>query len=404
MQLLGHGSQEGMVVAPKEMISPRACGRLTWAEVDLEAIAHNLQLVRALVGPEREIMAVVKADAYGHGAVAVARKVLEAGANWLGVALPEEGIALREAGIRCPILVLGPTMPQQARQLLDGDLSVSLYSLEMAMALHTEASRRGVSAKVHVKVDTGMGRLGLEPAQSLELLEKLRSMPRIRIEGLYTHLATADDPDPSFALKQLDRLLEVDRLARERGIRVPFRHAANSAALLTLPESRLDLVRPGIMIYGCDSGFRSRLPVELRPALAWKTLVAHLRELSPGESVSYGRTFVATRPTVIGVLPVGYADGLPRRLSNRGEALVRGRRVSMVGSICMDVTMVDLTHVPGASVGDEVVLIGRQGQESITADHMAQVAGTIPYEILCGLTPRVPRYYLDGPQQGKETG
>lgn len=402
MQLLGHGFQEE--VALKEIISPRSSGRPTWAEVDLGAIAHNVELVRALVGPDRGIMAVVKADAYGHGAVAVARKVLEAGASWLGVGLPEEGMALREAGIRCPILVLGPTMPQQAPQLLEGDLSVSLYSVEMAMALQTEASRRGVSARVHVKVDTGMGRLGLEPARSLELLERLRSMSRIRIEGLYTHLATADDPDPSFALKQLDRLLEVDRLARGRGIRVPFRHAANSAALVTLPDSTLDLVRPGIMIYGCDSGFRGRLPVEMRPALSWKTLVAHLRELSPGESVSYGRTFVASRPTIIGVLPVGYADGLPRRLSNRGEVLVRGRRASMVGTICMDMTMVDLTRVPGASVGDEVVLIGRQGQESITADDMAKVAGTIPYEILCGLTPRVPRYYLDGPQRGKEAG
>lgn len=373
---------------------PLCSCRPTWAEVDLGAIAHNVGLVRDLVGPERAIMAVVKADAYGHGALAVARKALEAGANWLGVALPEEGMELRKAGIRSPILVLGPTMPQQVPQVLEADLSLSLFSLEVALALEAEASKRGALARVHVKVDTGMGRLGIRPGQALEFLDRVRAMPHVRIEGLYTHLATADDPDPSFALEQLSRFMEVDHKARQRGIHAQLRHAANSAALVTLGHARLELVRPGIMIYGCHPRPQAPLPIALRPALTWKTCVAHIRELSPGESVSYGRTFVASRPTRVGVLPVGYADGLPRQVSNRGEVLVRGVRAPIVGTVCMDVTIVDVTHIQGVSVGDEVVLLGRQAKEAITAEELAQRAGTISYEILCGLSKRVPRLYV----------
>jgi len=378
----------------EHMLPPWA--RPTWAEVDLGAVSHNIRMIRKKVGPHRSIMAVVKADAYGHGAKQVARAALQAGADWLGVAFPEEGAELRDAGIRAPIVVMGPVLPFQLALVLERDLAVSISSMDLAKALEEEAAQRGLFARVHVKVDTGMGRLGVPADQAPAFLRELSSLGRLRMEGLYTHLATADELYSDFAREQLRRFLEVDRKARENGINIPFRHAANSAGLISLGElGLLELVRPGLMLYGCFPNPGMSNPLSLRPALAWKTRVAHLRDLEAGQSVSYGRTFVAAGPMRVAVLPLGYGDGLPRSLSNRGQVLVRGSRAPIVGMICMDMTIVDVTRIQGVELGDEVVLVGRQAGHEISAEEVARWAGTISYEILCGVSKRVPRVYLE---------
>jgi alanine racemase len=339
-------------------------------------------------------MAMVKANAYGHGAVAIAKTALASGATWLGVALPEEGWALRRAGIRAPILVLGPTGPDQVPLVLEADLAQAVFTWDLAIALEGEAARRNRRVLVHVKVDTGMGRIGLQVDHALRFLESLRRLGHVEIQGIYTHLATADEADKSFALRQLETFLDTCAEAASRGIAIPLKHVSNSAGILDVPETYQDLVRPGIMIYGCYPSPSVDRAVALRPAMTWKTRVAFVKELQPGDSVSYGRTFVARRPMRVATLPVGYGDGYPRLLSNRGEVLVRERRASVVGAVCMDMTMVDVTHIQGASVDDEVVLFGRQGAAHLPVEEVAQWAGTISYEILCGVGARVPRVYL----------
>lgn len=370
--------------------------RPTWVEVDLGAIRFNINLIRQTVGPEREIMAVVKADAYGHGAKEVAREALYAGASCLGVGLVEEGIELRREGIRAPIVILGPTFPFQARAIVEWRLSPGVWTMEMAEALQYEASERDTMAVVHVKVDTGMSRMGVSPSSALEFLEALRKFPNLHVEGIYTHLATAEEAHREFTKRQLDTFLNLEALIRERmGVGIK-RHVANSSALFLLESSRFDLVRPGIAIYGCRPKAHSPTIAPLRPALSWKTRVCYLRDIRPGDAVSYGCKFVASKPTRVAILPVGYGDGIPCALSGRGEVLIRGRRAPIIGAVCMDVTMVDVTDIEDVAVEDEVVIIGPQGEERITAEEVAQWAGTISYEILCGISRRTPRIYLNG--------
>jgi alanine racemase len=373
---------------------PAEVRRPTVAEVDLGAIGHNIKGIQERVGPRRRLMAMVKANAYGHGAVTIAKTALASGANWLGVALPEEGWALRRAGTQAPILVLGPTGPDQVPLVLAADLAQAVFTWDLAVALEAEAARRNRRALVHVKVDTGMGRIGLQVDQALQFLESLRKLGHVDIQGIYTHLATADEADKSFVLRQLETFLDTCAEAASRGIAIPLKHVSNSAGILDVPETYQDLVRPGIMIYGCYPSPSVDRAVALRPAMTWKTRVAFVKELQPGDSVSYGRTFVARRPMRVATLPVGYGDGYPRLLSNRGEVLVRERRAPVIGAVCMDMTMVDVTHIQGASVGDEVVLFGRQGTAHLPVEEVAQWAGTISYEILCGVGQRVPRVYL----------
>lgn len=367
--------------------------RPTCAVVDLDAVAHNVRMVRQRIGPERHLMAVVKADAYGHGALPVARTVLDWGADWLGVALPEEGWELRQGGIEAPILVLGPVFPAQAPLILEAGLEVALFTREMAQVLHREASRRGSQVGVHIKVDTGMGRIGLPYDKVLEFLDDLRGLNGLRIAGVYTHLASAEE-DKAFARLQTGRFLEVCGKAESRGYSIPLRHISNSAAVLDLPGTFQDLVRPGLMIYGYYPSGKVSREIPLRPAMTWKTAVAFIKELEPGASVSYGRTFIASRRMRVATLPVGYGDGLSRRLSNRGEVLIRGKRAPIVGAVCMDMTVVDVTAIPEAAPGDEVILFGRQGPREIPVEEVAKWAGTISYEILCDVGSRVPRVYL----------
>lgn len=378
--------------------------RPTHAEIDLSAIAANVALACRLAGPETRVMAVVKADAYGHGAVPVARVALAAGATWLGVAIPEEAVPLRAAGIASRILVLGPVAPEQAELVADHDLEQCVCDPAQAEALGRAARARGRVLALHLKVDTGMGRVGLRPREVHGVAEKIRALPSVRLAGLMTHFADAEAEEPGFAREQLARFADAARDLAAAGIPVPLRHAANSAALLFLPESRLDLVRPGIMLYGYHPrGPRGGPEPPLRPALRLRTAISQIRDVAQGESVSYGRTFVAPRDLRVARLPVGYADGCGRLLSNRGQVLIRGQRVPIVGRVCMDMTMVDVSGLPDVRVGDEAVLIGRQGADEITADEVAELQGTISYEVLCRIGPRVPRIYLPPPPAASAT-
>ncbi len=340
-------------------------------------------------------MAVVKADAYGHGAVPVAKVALGAGARWLGVAIPEEAVPLRAAGVTARILVLGPIAPDQADVVAAHGLDQCVCDLAEVEALDRAARVCGRALGVHLKVDTGMGRVGLRPRELRAVAEKISALRSVRLAGVMTHFAEAEAEEPNFAREQLACFAEAARDLSAAGIAVPLRHAANSAGLLFLPEARLDLVRPGIMLYGYHPRGRQRPPEPvLHPALRLRTAITQLKEVARGESVSYGRTFVAPRGIRVATLPVGYADGCGRLLSNRGQVLIRGRRVPIIGRVCMDMTMVDVSGLTEVRVGDEAVLIGRQGAEEITADEVAEIQGTISYEILCRIGPRVPRVYL----------
>ena len=368
--------------------------RPTWLEIDLSAIGRNTQLVAERMGPDTGVLVSLKADAYGHGALRVARTVLRNGASWLGVATVSEAEPLRAAGITAPILVFGYIAPWQAREAVRLDLRATVYSLDAARALAQAARDLGRELRVHVKVDTGMARLGLR-AEDLEgivaFCRSLREQPGLATEGVFTHLATADSGDQTYARRQLARFETVLAALEAEGLRPPIVHAANSAAALALPEARYDLVRPGIAIYGLNPSDEVPLPEGFAPALAFKTQVAQVKEVPAGEGISYGATYITTAPTRIAVLPVGYADGFRRAPANWGDVLVRGRRAPILGRVCMDQCMVDVTTISGVQPGDEVVLIGRQGEDELSADEVARRLGTISYEVVAELLARVPR-------------
>ncbi|HEV8663612.1 MAG TPA: alanine racemase [Candidatus Methylomirabilis sp.] len=368
--------------------------RPTRAVVDLGAIAHNVRNIKALVGKGVRLMAVVKADAYGHGLVPVARTALGAGAEWLGVALPEEGVALRAAGITAPILVLGPTVPAQAQLVAGAGLDQMVHSTRLAEALSRAARKARRTLPVHLKVETGMGRVGVPVEEVAALAGVIGRLPGLRLGGVMTHFAAADAPEAAHAREQLRHFHKALASAHLRAGPSLLRHAANSAATFALPEARLDLVRIGIALYGCPPSPDASPPIPLRPALTLETRVAQVRWVPAGTTVSYGCTFVAPARMRIATLPVGYGDGFPRLLSNRGAVLLRGKRAPVVGRVCMDMVMVDVTGIPEVSEEDPVVLLGAQGTEVIPAEEWAGLADTISYEILCGITPRVPRVYV----------
>ena len=373
--------------------------RPTWVEIDLAALAHNLTCVRGRLGGTG-VLAVVKADAYGHGAVTVARRLEREGIEWLGVALPEEGVALRESGVRAPILVLGGFVAAQADLVLANDLTTALFRREQVEALGGAATRRGVVARAHVKIDTGMGRLGVPAVDVEALAATLAATPSIDVTGAFSHLAAADEPADPYTTQQLQTFLRAVNVLREKGLRPALLHLANSPAVLDHRATWMTLVRPGLLLYGYNPDARgTTLPV--RPVLTLKSRIVDVREVPAGGSVGYGRTWRAATPARIATLPIGYADGLPRAASNRGSVLVRGRRVPIAGRISMDLTTIDVTAVPDAAPGDVAVLIGRQGGDAIGADQLAAACGTIPWEILARIGPRVPRVVVgDGAPSG----
>lgn len=368
--------------------------RVTHAVVSLDALARNLGCIRARVGQGIQIMAVVKADAYGHGAVPVARVLVEAGAEWLGVALPEEGVRLREHGVQVPILVMGPTPPDLGSLLFGYRLDQMTYHPLHARALSQSVGASGGRVRVHLKIDTGMGRLGVHPPDAVAVARAIVNLPGLQLGGVMTHFAAADAANKNHAREQLRRFLEAIREIEAAGIAIPLRHAANSAALLDLPETHLDMVRPGIALYGYPPSLATSDTGAWEPALTLRTRIAQVKKLSKGDTVSYGCTYEAPRDILVATLPVGYADGYNRLLSNRGEVLVRGQRAPVIGTVCMDMCMVDVTEVSGVQEGEEVVLLGRQGDETLFADAWASHLDTIPYEVLCNISKRVPRTHL----------
>ena len=380
---------------------------LVWAEIDLKAIAHNVAELRRITQPEARLMAVVKANGYGHGAIEVARCALQNGAAMLGVARIDEGIRIREAGIRVPILICGYTLPNRAADLLEYELTPCVYTIPSAQALSRTAASLGKKIKAHLKVDTGMGRLGQLPknfkannstainADDIEDALTIADLEGLELEGIFTHFATADSSDKSYAEKQLHRFINYLKRLHQAGVNPPVRHAANSAALIDMPQSHLDMVRPGIAVYGLyPSDEVQKKKVSLKPAMALKTRIIHLKKVPAGFKVSYGITHETQKPTTIATVPVGYADGLSRLLSSRGQMLVHGQRVPIIGRVCMDLTMLDVGSVENVQMDDEVVILGQQGNETLTADEMAALLNTINYEIVSTITDRVPRVYL----------
>jgi alanine racemase len=368
--------------------------RPTWVEIDLSAIAHNTRQIQSLVGPNVRILASLKADAYGHGALKVARTVLHNGASIVGVATVSEAIPLREAGIHAPILVFGYVPHWQMREAVRLRLTLTLYSIESAQALSRAAQTLDQSVKVHVKVDTGMGRLGIRAEhieEIVELLHEITDLPHLELEGIFTHFAMADTLDQTHARIQLERFQRVLQRINEEHLRPFLVHAANSAAIFCLPEAHFDMVRPGIALYGLDPSSEVCLPAEFRPALSFKAQVAQVKDIPEGECISYGCTYITDQPTRVAILPVGYADGFRRAPTNWGSVLVHGQEAPLLGRVCMDQCIIDITHIPHVRVGDEVVLIGRQGTASLSAEQVAQRLGTINYEVVSEILARVPR-------------
>jgi alanine racemase len=378
-----------------------------WAEIDLKAIAHNVNALRRITQPGARLMAVVKADGYGHGAIEVARCALQNGASFLGVARIEEGIQIRKAGIDVPILVFGHTRPEQAQDLLKFDLTQSIYTTASARKLSQAAAPLAAKIKIHLKIDTGMGRLGLLPQNfqsnspekvnpdTLAETLDIAGLKGLELEGIFTHFASADSADKASAEYQLDLFLNYLKRLQKAGLRPPLTHAANSAALIDMPRSHLDLVRPGIAIYGLyPSDDVDRQRVSLRPAMALKSQIIQLKKVPAGFKVSYGSTYTTQQPTTIATVPIGYADGLNRLLSSRGLMLVGGQRVPIVGRVCMDLTMLDVGAIKNVQMGHEVVVFGQQGSATLTVDEMAATLDTINYEIVTGISARVPRIYL----------
>lgn len=360
--------------------------RPTWAEISLDSFESNLSEVRKLVGKDVSVMAVVKADAYGHGAKDIGAAALRSGADMLGVATVSEAMELRESGIKSGIFLLGGIDPGEADAVVENSLTPACCSASVLKALSESAVRRGKTTGYHLKIDTGMTRLGIGAGEIESFFSSVSGLQGVELEGVFTHFASSEDTGSDYTDYQLEVFREALDFLGEAGLRYRFAHSANSAAIQRFPGSHMDMVRPGIMLYGSYGMGEAAL----RPAMKLKTKIVQLRKVPPGTAVGYGGNFVASRETVIATLPVGYADGYPRKLSGRAKVSVGGKLASVAGSVCMDFTMADVTDVPGARVGDEVVLFG---DGLVSVEDVSAWAETIPYEIMCMISPRVPRVY-----------
>jgi alanine racemase len=370
-------------------VRPHQPARPTWVEINLNAIANNVRLLAQMVAPAK-IMAVLKADAYGHGMVKVARTALNNGIAWIGVATLGEAITLRQAGIEIPILVMSYMPAWQAHEAILHNVRATIFNRELAQAFSRAAADLNQTACVHVKVDTGMGRLGLLPDDVIPFLQSI-DLSGLKVEGMYTHFATADETDLSHAQEQLRRFQALVKQLDEARLRPLLVHAANTAALLNLPEAHFDMVRPGIGLYGLPPSADTPLPEGFRPALTFKSTVGQVKTLPPDSPVGYGATYRTKGEETIAIIPVGYADGFRRAPRTWHEVLVKGQRAPLVGRVSMDQAAINVTHIPNVRQGDEVVLIGQQGNETITAEEVAENLGTINYEVVSGLLARIPR-------------
>ncbi|MBQ2695673.1 MAG: alanine racemase [Clostridia bacterium] len=368
----------------------------TWAEIDLDALSHNLKQIKTLVKPSTKVMAVVKANAYGHGSLMCAKTLLSAGADYLAVATVEEALELRHAGILAPILILGYIPSAEAEAIISHNITATVYNQDFARVLSGVAQKLNKTCKIHLKLNTGMERIGFQPEDTDALLA-VCNLPGLEPEGIFTHLACADEEDSSCVHGQYQKFMAAAEFLRQSGIKLPLRHILNSAGIFDFPEYQLDMVRPGIVLYGYyPSRFIHCERAKLLPVMSLKSRVIHLHTVPAGASVSYGWTYTAKSPILVATVPIGYADGYPRLLSGQGEMLICGKKVPILGRICMDQCMIDVTSVNTTCVGDEITVIGKQGDEEISADAIAKMTNTISYEILCSTGKRVPRLYKKG--------
>jgi len=374
----------------------------TWVEVDLDRFAANLRAIRALVGPQREVLLVAKADAYGHGAVEMAAAAEREGVTQLGVATLHEGLQLRLAGCALPVVAMSPLLPAEIEDAVEHGIDPTVGDLEFARRLSEAALRARKPVRFHVEVDTGMGRIGVPEGGAEAFIAEVTALPGLRLATVYTHFPDADAADLSFALGQAERFSALLARLDRRGLRPPRAHAANSAGTVNLPGARLDWVRVGLLAYGVHPP-RDDARAALAPVMSLRSRLVQLREHPPGSSISYGRTFVTKRATRVGVVPVGYGHGYSWLLSGRGEMLVGGRRVPVLGRVTMDLTMVDVTDVPEVAVGDEVVLFGEQDGATISVEEIARGSETLPYEVMCTIGKRVTRLYCRGGRAARMT-
>lgn len=369
--------------------------RPVWAEVDLDKLAHNMREIRR-VSKSKDIIAVIKADGYGHGALDIAPTLLENGATRIAVAVLSEAIELRRGGIEEPIMILGFTPPSLIDMLLRYDIEQTVYSYDLAQEISQMAQRKNKIAKIHIALDTGMGRIGFLPnEESAEEVYKISKLPNIIIEGLFSHFSSADEEDKDYTMYQFNNYNYFYEKLLQKGVKINIRHIANSAAIIDFPESHYEAVRPGIILYGyypSNEVFKDR--IDLKPVMSLKTNVVHIKKLPAGEYISYGRKFKTNRESIIATLPVGYADGYTRLLYNKAKVIINGSFAPVIGRICMDQCMIDVTDIDNIKLGDEVTLMGEQGDSKFTADTIAELIGTINYEVTCMVSKRVPRVYM----------
>lgn len=368
-----------------------------YARVDLDAIASNMARMKRNLNEDTKIMAVIKADGYGHGAVQIAQMLENVDYIWgYAVATLDEAVVLKSEGLKKPILVLGCVFPDQYMEMLKYDIRMNVYTEEMAEAISQMASREDMTAYMHIKLDTGMARLGFDTSEeSIEAIHRISEMQNVCMEGIFTHFAKADETDKTFTQKQIQDFMWMTRRLKEKGVIFQYEHCANSAAIIDVPEGHLDLVRAGISTFGLyPSEEVNKENVRLKPAMALKSHVAFVKEIEAGTPISYGGTYVSEKPMKIATIPVGYADGYPRNLSNVGYVLIRGKKAPIVGRVCMDQFMVDVTDIDGVSFGDNVTLIGKDGNETITVEDLSELSGRFNYEFICDLGKRIPRVYV----------
>jgi alanine racemase len=376
----------------KQKIQNKYMGyRPTWAEIDLSALEYNLNQIKSLIFPGTKILVCVKSDAYGHGIIPVSKRLVSLGVDYLGVASIDEGIILRKAGIDSPILVLGMILSGDSKPVLKYNLTQTVCTEELAEALNKKARRYKKIASIHIKVDTGMGRLGVLYSHALNFIKKIKQYKYLNIEGISTHFPCAD-LNSSFTQYQIEIFNALIKNLKKEEIHIPLHHAANSMGIIGYKKSNFNLVRPGLMVYGLYP--KKNIKLKLKPVMSLKTKIIYLKRVPKGAGLSYGHTYHTKENTTVVTLPIGYGDGYPRNLSNKAAVLIRKKRFKIAGRICMDQTLIDADNFK-VKIGDEVILIGFDGKDRITAEELAYLSGTIPYEIVCGIGNRVPRIYKD---------
>jgi len=371
--------------------------RPSWLEISPANLQYNCETVKKIVGDQVKICAVVKANGYGHGAIEVSKACLAAGADFLAVAMLSEAMELREAGFTCPILILGWTPEEGYALAIDNEVRLAIFDVQEAARLNEKAKAMGKKAIVHLKLDTGMSRIGFQADETgLSIAKAILAMDFIEVEGIFSHFSKADEADKTFARNQLATFQRFNKQLEEcTGVRIPIQHMAASSGIIDLPEGHLDMVRPGIMLYGFQPSSEMHHVADVKPALVWKARVGRVQELPAGRLIGYNGTFTLERDTLVATVPVGYADGYNRLLSNYGYVVCRGKKLPILGRVCMDQFMVDASQLPDLQVGDEVTLLGVDQGASITVDEMAAMLKTIQHEIVCGIAPRVPKFYVD---------